>query len=372
MTGKLIAISILASLTSCAPTGASGGLSGAPLDFETSGQLVVTDTGRPDLLDSTTPRQWNVFISPAAAKRTGYADDPALIDAMIADGYYDQQPAQLRAWLRRPVSGAVRRAASGMRPLILLLPGQGVAAFNYTILAQHLNAHGFAVAILDLPYLGFAHGPDGKLRRAADDPLASSDDPASWRPRVASWEIDVSRSIDALQRSRYAADIDFSMIIAAGHSLGGTVALDACKTEPRVWACADFEGAPFGTLTEADGPDKPVLFVLSRSLKPDRPLNAPDGEMVSFLAKGKTSAAWALAVGGGSHMSFSDAPIVMPDTISRFGGEVMEPDRSMTIYSDLLSAFALAYLPGGAGAVSFKSTIATIPEVRAANVGRPR
>ena len=67
-------------------------------------------------------------------------------------------------------------------------------------------------------------------------------------------------------------------------------------------------------------------------------------------------------------MSFSDAPLVMPDTITRFGGEVMTPERSMAVYSTILGAFAKAYAPGGAGARAFDRQLATLPEVRATQV----
>jgi dienelactone hydrolase len=335
------------------------------------GRLTVVDETRRDLR-TPEPRTWDIWLYPWAGQRRSYLADPELAAAMVRDKYYDRSAATVTGWQGRRLRLRGGKSAKP-RPLILLMPGQGVAAFNYTFLAEALVARGFAVAVLDLPYLGYARGGDGTIRRAADDPASQSEVAADWAPRIADWEADLSASIDALQRSRYAGRIDFGRIVAAGHSLGGAVALDACKAEPRVAACADFEGAPLGTRTEKEGADKPVLFVLSRSLKPDRPVVAPAGPLIAFLeGRGTTRDAWSVAVGGGSHMSFSDAPLVMPDTITRFGGEVMSPARSMALYADVLAAFARSYLPRGGKAAAFGKALSTMPEVRTANVAASR
>ena len=47
-------------------------------------------------------------------------------------------------------------------------------------------------------------------------------------------------------------------------------------------------------------------------------------------------------------MSFSDAPFVMPDTINRFGGRIIEPRRGFEIMSRYLNDFFNEYLSGRA------------------------
>src|SRR6476661_8670586 len=45
------------------------------------------------------------------------------------------------------------------------------------------------------------------------------------------------------------------------------------------------------------------------------------------------------SVRGTGHFSFSDAPFVMPTTISRFGGRIIAPERGLEVIVETLSAF---------------------------------
>jgi hypothetical protein len=56
------------------------------------------------------------------------------------------------------------------------------------------------------------------------------------------------------------------------------------------------------------------------------------------------------------HMSFSDAPFVMPDTITRFGGELLDALRTREILSRILLAFLGEQLQGS------EDTIADVAE----------
>ena len=38
-------------------------------------------------------------------------------------------------------------------------------------------------------------------------------------------------------------------------------------------------------------------------------------------------------------MSFSDAPFVMPSTISRFGGKIIDPQRGLLVITSVMRAF---------------------------------
>jgi hypothetical protein len=159
---------------------------------------------------------------------------------------------------------------------------------------------------------------------------------------------DMSVSIDRLGSAvRY----DRRAIVVTGHSSGGTVAIDVCRNDPRVSACVDLEGGIEGTEVATAGADKPTLIGASRAKgRPEAPANGkPDtmDQMLAALARGSSRSGWVIKITGGSHMSYSDSPLVMPDTISRFGGTIITPARSMALYPDLVAAFARAYIPGG-------------------------
>jgi pimeloyl-ACP methyl ester carboxylesterase len=335
----------------------------------------LSDAGRSDPL-APGPRRWRVQVYYPARAGSGteraYADDAVLLARMRSDGYYDVAPDALAAWAKRegPArSGA--RAVDVALPLVTLSPGSGVAALNYAGLASAIARRGYAVAVIDHPYLGISRLSDERILSNGDDPLQQADDPAAWQPRVVEWARDVSATLDALPRQQGVADaglrLDPRRVIAVGHSLGGTVAVEVCARESRVSACADFEGAVEGTSAYGPGPLRPTMLVLSRSAKPDRPFDAPDMQRPpwDFLARGGRGDNWAVAISGGSHMSFSDAPRVMPATLSRFGGTLMDPARSEQVYAGIVDALARAYFPGGGGSASMERFFRDVPEAKA-------
>lgn len=336
--------------------------------------FLVTDPHRRDPVVPEEARKWMVRLylptdGPGSDRRSAYAEDAALVRAMKAEGYYDVAPETLEAWLTTPGPDMPRRDRDQPVPLITLSPGQGVAAFNYSHLAAELVKRGFAVAVIDHPYVGISRLSDGRMMKWKDDPMLQEEQ-ARWTERFADWARDIPITLDALAKRPEAGRLDLTGVTAVGHSLGGAIALDACAIDDRISACADFEGAPFGTLTERNGPAKPVLFVLSRAARADRPSRTPDfcHPMFAFLASGASSA-WAVEVTGGSHMSFSDAPLVMPGTLSRFGGTLMEAGESMAAYATLATAFASAYRPGGGGAPAFETRLSELSAAKAAFTG---
>lgn len=343
--------------------------------------IALTDPARTDPLAGGA-RQWRVDLYYPAVAGTGqarpYADDPILLARMAESGYYDIPAEDIRAWAARPAPARRdARAVEAALPLVTLSPGSGVAAFHYAELASAIARHGYAVAVVDAPYLGLSRLADGRIVSGADDPVQQADDPHAWQPRVIAWAQDIGKTLDALPASRgvHAAGLtlDMARILAVGHSLGGTVAVEVCSHEPRVSACADFEGVVDGTTAYAEGPVRPTLLALSRSAKPERPVTVPDlgRPPFDFLSRGQQDTHWGVAISGGSHMSFSDAPQVMPSTLTRFGGTLMDAGRSQQVYVGIVDALGRAFFPGGGGNAVLAAYFEGVPEARATHAALP-
>lgn len=340
--------------------------------------FIVQDTTRKDTLKPRLIRSWNVDLyyptDSASMRKSPYLEDEVILKKLEADKYYGISQSALESWGTKP-GPAIRNAPqlkNERRPLVIILPGMGTIRANYAILASKFVNRGFVVAVIDLPYLGLQRLPDGRILQADDDPLATSEDPAAYAPRIREFTKDVSVTINHL-RSRLV--FDPKRIIVTGHSSGGTVAVDVCGDDPRVLVCINFEGGIEPTELVRRGASKPTLIVASRAKgRPETPFSAekPDTLEKMRLAMGASGndSRWIVKITGGSHMSYSDFSEVFPYAISQFGGEVIPSERTFELYPGIVSAFASAYGPQGHGNREFEDYLSKQPEVtRSAHSG---
>jgi dienelactone hydrolase len=269
---------------------------------------------------------------------------------------------------------------SGHRfPLILFSPGLGITRSNYTAFAEELASHGYIVVSMDNPYGGLTVLPDGRILSADDDPanVDESAMPAHLDAYVAD-AVFVMRELEHSQKDapvQFADSIDPGKIGMFGHSLGGAAALEACRSAEQFKACVDLDGAPFGKVL-VEGVQKPVMLLLERPDYSDADLAAKGRTREQSEAMGrKGDAMWAAVASnkggvpvykvkilGTGHLSFSDAPFVMPDTITRFGGRILDPQTTFDRISVYLLAFFDHYLEGKPDTLLSKSP-SPYPEV---------
>jgi dienelactone hydrolase len=312
-----------------------------------------------------TVQLWYPARRSAGAERAHYATDPALLDAMVRDGYLDLDSTTIRDWARvrlaarRDAPPAAAPSARGW-PVLVFSHGMGVARMNYAALAQELASHGYVVLAIDHPIGGFTLAPDGKLLRPGADSLHYPSRPIV--SLVRDWAIDdalVLRRAAALLRapsaSPVALDLDTTSVGVLGHSLGGAAALEACRTQSLFLACADMDGAPFGDV-ETEGVGKPILVLLSQ---PDRRRDPPPRDSAEatrrrrFLEMGRErDSSWtaicALQRGavcdvvklrGTGHFSFTDAPFQYPAQLAGVGATLKPAEMHRAVTSRLLAFF---------------------------------
>jgi dienelactone hydrolase len=336
----------------------------------------LTDTSRPDAL-SKKPGQFRelmfqVWYPTDAASRGAkapYVPDPALLQALKDTQHDFQDPAVFDGWKGVRTEGVLDAPLSRKRarfPLLFLSHGLGEPRTIYTALSQDLASHGYIVVCIDHPYGGITVLPDGRVVSTAGDPDAG--DPAATPRQIEAWARDASFVLDRMRSPvktdpasarRFAAHIDPARVGMLGHSLGGAAALEACRADSRFKACADLDGAPFGKVTE-EGARRPTLIMRSGPVYSDEDLAkrgrtreqweemGRQGRAMwgSFFRKSKGVPVYSVKINGAGHMSYSDAPFVMPDTISRFGGRIIDARRGFEIMTHYIRNFFDKYLNG--------------------------
>jgi dienelactone hydrolase len=339
--------------------------------------LHLTDRGRPDVV-SKQPGDHRELMTqlwyPAAstrstAKRATYLPEPSILKTLLDQQYDLQEEGVIRKLSSVETSAAVDvppLKGSAKFPLLILSPGLGEPRSNYTAIAQELASHGYIVVTVDHPYGGFTILPDGRVITTDSDPRGST--PEGAETLTEEWAADASFIVTALLRSRgvltprahaVAVRIDTKRIGMLGHSLGGAAALEACTIDRRFVACADLDGAPFARVTQT-GIRTPTLVMRNSPIYSDADL-AKKGrtreqweqmgregkkKWDTIVPRNSSTHLYTVRIAGSGHLSFSDAFFTMPDTISRFGGKIIDNRRFFTIMSSYLLDFFDHYLLG--------------------------
>jgi pimeloyl-ACP methyl ester carboxylesterase len=336
----------------------------------------LTDMSRPDSLSKNRGQfrelmfqVWYPTDLRPRGKTASYIPNPALLQALKDEQHDGQDPAVFDSWKDVHTGATLDAPLSRKRaafPLLFFSHGLGESRSIYTAVSQDLASYGYIVVCVDHPYAGITILPDGRVLSTGGDPDAGN--PEATPRRVEAWAKDVSFVLDRMSSSaktdavaagRFAKRIDLGRIGMLGHSLGGGAALEACRTDSRFKACADLDGAPFGNVT-AEGVKRPTLIMRSGPIYSDEDLArrgrtreqweemGRQGQAMwsSLFQRSKTVPVYSVKINGAGHMSYSDAPFVMPDTINRFGGRIIDPRRGFEIMTHYIRDFFDKYFNG--------------------------
>ena len=272
-------------------------------------------------------------------------------------------------------------------PLLVFSQGGGMPSFFYTSQIEELVSHGYIVASIEHTYEnGAVVFPDGRVvtnslksvsHFGAPPPGTSKED---WQKqfhlweqqRVDVWAGDIQFVIDQLKRldedqtqgAPLRRRIDFSLVGAFGHSIGGNAVARACELDLRIKACANEDGYvdPDGPIVFYDGaslPTQPFLFLQSIIRRPtDEELTSwhftreQFDRMIAGLQAGTTKELESCTGGsyqvvvdlpGFEHSSFTDLPLIQ-DVVSP--AEETNDLRSLQLVRSYLVAFFDKYLKG--------------------------
>ena len=221
--------------------------------------------------------------------------------------------------------------AAGTFPLVVLMPGLGFAAPQYTAIASALAARGYVVAGVTPTYSANLTVLNGRAVRATKAGDPSDLDGPRGDQLVAAWADD-ARFVAERAVVQLSGRVDGGRVVYAGHSFGGAASLEACRVDPHCAGAVDLDGTPFGPVVRA-GLAKPMLLLQSPG---------DDDPATRTLLTASGPAAHQFKIDGVRHFDFTDyaayhvaAPLRMVLPLGRIDGR-----RALEITSAYLGAFA--------------------------------
>jgi predicted dienelactone hydrolase len=321
-----------------------------------------TDRSRIDPLAGrrVTPRELSVWLWYPTSPRTSGQPAPYLPGAWaglhfpspIGIGETSFDVVRVSALQGAPV-------ASGRFPIVIFEPGLGLAAPQYTTIAENLAAQGYLVAGVTPTYSANLTVLNGRAVRSSPAGNPSALDASDLHNGAALqagdqltsvWAADArfaAAQVAALRRSsRFVGHVNPKRELYIGHSLGGAAALQACHDDRRCVGAVDLDGTQFGPVVTS-GLKRPSLIIESESCitgvcSPAGRVDRADQATAQQLLAASTGRAWCYRIDGMRHFNFSDyaayylaAPVRRLVPLGSIDG-----DRGLMITGSYLAAFA--------------------------------
>ncbi len=211
--------------------------------------------------------------------------------------------------------------AAGRFPVVVLEPGLGFAAPQYTTIAENLAAGGYLVAGVTPTYSANLTVLGGRTVPADEAGNPSASDAADLHTGATQaagdrlvdvWAADARfAAAQAAAERRFAGHVDTTKTVYLGHSFGGAAALQACGTDPHCVGAADLDGTQYGSVVHS-GLDRPTLIIGSRSscvtgtCEPAAAGDRSDRDTALSLVKAGTGPVWRYRITGAEHFNFTD------------------------------------------------------------------
>lgn len=201
--------------------------------------------------------------------------------------------------------------ANGRFPLLVFEPGLGLAAYDYTTIAEDLASHGYVVAGINPTYSTNVVLSNGRLIRetrvgTADD----GNDTSEVQRLVGIWSADMVFVANRLQArdeasGRFADHLLPGPVGFFGHSLGGAAAASACRTESACVGAVDVDGNLWGNVTRTEI-GKPFLFIGHQGSLQESETAASVRGTLRNVPKGE---GYVLTVHRTAHQNFTDRAV---------------------------------------------------------------
>lgn len=211
-------------------------------------------------------------------------------------------------------------------PIVLFSPGLAGSRAQNTSWAQELASHGYFVVALDHPYDSPAVVlDDGRIiattvrstgNRTTDNQI--TDQLTDVRAADLSFVLDqVEALAEGDLRSPFADLLETRSIAAVGHSVGGAAAIQVAQQDPRVDAIINLDGLPRNVVPQRF--PQPILAVVAGRGTGNEQSDATYRRTLNDLLRNSDGGGLCLTVDGASHLSFTDAPMILPPLPSLIG-----------------------------------------------------
>ncbi|ROQ94375.1 platelet-activating factor acetylhydrolase isoform II [Streptomyces sp. 2132.2] len=312
--------------------------------------LHLVDRSRTDPWAGSGPRELMVTMRYPAQRGTGGPVRPWLTyeeaRLLLADRKLDGSVAAGSLVGTKAYARSDARPVAGRYPLIVLSPGFTVPRATLTSLAEELASRGYVVAAVDHAYetSGTAF-PGGRVLTCLACEKAGSEEGA--RLVTENRARDVSFLLDRLTGRhpawKDAGLIDPGRIAMAGHSIGGSAAVAAMATDPRIRAGIDMDGGVFSPVPAGGLGGRPFLMLGAQE---SRPGNTGTGE-ASWDPNWKRLDGWKrwITFDASNHFTFTDWP-TMSDQLGLPPLSPLPGARSVDLTRRYVGAFFDQHLKG--------------------------
>ncbi|CAH0039590.1 unnamed protein product [Clonostachys rhizophaga] len=268
------------------------------------------------------------------------------------------------------VAKPVKKCRNGTHqrfPLAIFSSGAGNSRLMYSLMAMSLASEGYVVVTVDHPYdADLVEFPDGMIIKSAN----ISEDTESLKKLTQVRAADLSYVVSDLKRTSslpagVRESIDFSKLVAYGHSLGGASAASVIKADSQFLGGVDLDGRLVDPVL-SEGIEEPFLLL-------GRPNHRQEDDTWVQFWKSLRGPKAELALNGTLHGSYTDMPrlfdaLNLPAEAKAQAASLIgaiDGERLGKILTSTLSSFFSLVL--GGSSEEFSNMIKTFAEVSVIN-----
>ncbi len=291
---------------------------------------------------------------------------PALIDSNSVSASYNAISQDYRNVESHSYARARFNDKISISNLILVSPGRGTERFLYTTLIEDLASHGFVVASVDMPEIGYTIYGDGFILKPSNEFQTPQGMMAGPYEKVDSFyerptamgfnDLEFAiRKISELNdndpNNRFTSRINTKNIGIFGHSLGGRIAGELTARNKNIKAYISMEGIPPRDVRYEGKINIPIAMLCSSGTLPYALEN------YNSLIENRSNIVYMIELPEFGHNSVTDNPFIYPDNFKY----AINPEVGLILTRRIVRNYIKSQLHGGN---IFNSDLDDIKEIK--------